>query len=100
MITAQDILTFSESKRGIIGQLIQGFTTLSLEMLAECPVLEVLLQEEEEEMKRAGSSVVVGSSRSGEEQRSGTVLAPGLLGKLEETLVEDIGEFEVYMHIK
>ena len=99
-ITAQDILTFSESKKGIIGQLIQGFTTLSLEMLAECPVLEVLLQEEEEEMKRAGSgssAVVVGSRSSGEEQRSGTVLAPGLLGKLEETLVEDIGEFDCVM---
>lgn len=78
----------SESKKGIIGQLIQGFTALSLEMLAECPVLEVLLEKEEEEMKRASVA-----NSSGEVEQQSSILAPGILGKLEDTLVDDIGEF-------
>ncbi|KAL7490544.1 hypothetical protein ACHAWT_000113, partial [Skeletonema menzelii] len=83
--TAKDIMANSESKKGIIGQLIQGFTALSLEMLAECPVLEVLLEKEEEEMKRASVA-----NSSGEVEQQSSILAPGILGKLEDTLVDDI----------
>mmetsp|Transcript_4150 Transcript_4150/g.6368 ORF Transcript_4150/g.6368 Transcript_4150/m.6368 type:complete len:322 (+) Transcript_4150:193-1158(+) len=50
--TAKDILDNSESRNGVIGQLIQGFTKLSLEMLEKCPVWDVV-----EEKKRTSEPV-------------------------------------------
>eukprot|EP00985_Skeletonema_marinoi_P005338 scaffold2308_cov122-Skeletonema_marinoi.AAC.5 len=73
--TAKDILDNSESRNGVIGQLIQGFTKLSLEMLEKCPVMGVV-----EEKKRTSEPVKL------------TVLPPGILGSLDDTLVKDIRE--------
>ena len=70
-----DILDNSESRNGVIGQLIQGFTKLSLEMLEKCPVMGVV-----EEKKRTSEPVKL------------TVLPPGILGSLDDTLVKDIRE--------
>jgi len=72
--TANDILSNSESRQGVIGQLIMGFTSLSLGMLQQCPV-EIV----EENKKRTSSEPV-----------QTTVLQPGLLGSLDETEVNDI----------
>jgi hypothetical protein len=69
--TANDILSNSESTQGVIGQLIMGFTSLSLGMLQQCPVVIV------EENKKPVQT---------------TVLQPGLLGSLDETEVNDISK--------
>ena len=60
--TATDILADAESENGVLAQLIGGFTSLSVDMLQECPVGD------------------------------GTILDPIVLGSLGETLVEDVGE--------
>jgi len=65
--TAKDILDNSESKNGVIRQLSQGVTTLSFEVIEECPV----------------SGVV-------EEKKSTRSFSMGVLGTLGETKVKDI----------
>jgi len=67
--TAKDILDNSESKNGVIRQLSQGVTTLSFEVIEECPV----------------SGVV-------EEKKSTRSFSMGVLGTLGETKVKDIRE--------
>jgi len=67
--TAKDILDNSDSRNGVIGQLSQGVTTLSFEVIEECPV----------------SGVV-------EEKKSTRSFSMGVLGTLGETKVKDIRE--------
>jgi hypothetical protein len=80
--TADDIKTNSESRQGVIGNLIQGFTALTLGMLEKCPVVTV--EEDVEENKNNRTSEPVKTS----------VLPPGLLGSLDETLVNDISKLD------
>jgi len=66
----------------VIGNLIQGFTALTLGMLEKCPVVTV--EEDVEENKNNRTSEPVKTS----------VLPPGLLGSLDETLVNDISKLD------
>ena len=78
--TANDIRDNSESRQGVIGTLIQGFTRLSLDSLENCPVA-------------VGSSSSSSSSGGGDTTiTTTTTLPPGILGSLGETVVNDISK--------
>ena len=74
--TANDIKSNSDSRVGAIGNLIQGFTVLSLDALGKCSA----------------------STTTTTTMDSKKKLEPSLLGSLGETMVYDVGKFEILQY--
>jgi hypothetical protein len=90
---AADIMADSASRQGVIGNLLQGFTRLSLDSLEKCPVMMAeggaLVAEPN---VTEGSKVVNDTNTTNTTATTTLVLQPGLLGSLNETLVNDISK--------